>query len=197
MGPITEIDLLGVFAVAGIPVLKKWQLVHSYISYQPDEDIETTKREALYRATRPSWLVKTPYGLIEMNLRKRVVDIRWDDTPARCKVTGDEVTKGEDFVHAYTLEKAAEYLVCLKRELDARVEGFANYDAKFDKMLADAKAEDDMQRLSEAEDKVEAGTWTGAHAPIASDPCNGCYLCKPDQFVRYRLSPRKTKVVAP
>ncbi len=155
MGPITEIDLLGVFAVAGIPVLKKWQLVHSYFHYSPGEDIETTKREALYRATRPSWLVKTPYGLIQLNLRKRVVDIRWDDTLARCKITGDDVTKGEDFVHAYTLEKAAEYLVCLKRELDARVEGFASLDAKQDKELADAKAQDEADRAARDAQEVK------------------------------------------
>lgn len=127
MNPITEIELRGLFAIAGIHILKTWQLVHAYVPYQPGEEEAYTQRNALYRASRPSWLVKTPYGLIELELRKRVVEINWSDTGydaldvgAGHPVTKEDVTKGHHYVHAWDLLKAAEYLTALARELKAR-----------------------------------------------------------------------------
>ncbi len=130
MQSISEIEVRGLFAVAGIPALKVYQLAHSYISFQRGEDEAYTKQNAVYRATRPSWLVKTPFGLIALNLRKRVVDIDWSDTPYRAvietaqpgeettsrypdSITKDDVTKDDVSVHAYTLPDAAKYLTVL------------------------------------------------------------------------------------
>ena len=127
MNPISEKDVISLFTLAKIPVLRIYQLAHSYFTFQLGEDEETTRKNALYRATRPSWLVKTPFGLIELNLRKRVVDIDWGDTAYRAvetttegktsdypdSITKDAVTKGLTNVHAYDLIKAAEYLSAL------------------------------------------------------------------------------------
>jgi len=125
MNPITQEHVKSLFSVAGIPVLNTWELVHSYFPFIPGESEETTLANARYRATRPSWLVKTPYGLIELNLRKRVVEIDWADTGYQAldvgeghPVTKDEVTKSPTYVHAYDLIKAAEYLSALKKCLD-------------------------------------------------------------------------------
>jgi hypothetical protein len=124
MQPITEADVDSFFQLAGIPVLRKWQLVHSYFSFSPTESEQTTLENARYRATRPSWLVKTPYGLIQLNLRKRVVEIDWTDTGYEAvdvglghPITEDEVTKDKVSVHAYKPLKAVEYLTALKTSL--------------------------------------------------------------------------------
>ncbi len=45
--------------------------------------------------------------------RKRVISINWEATTIRTIVTDDEVTKGEDHVHAYGTLKAVEYLTTL------------------------------------------------------------------------------------
>jgi hypothetical protein len=128
MNPISEKDVTSLFTLAKIPVLRIYQLAHSYFSFQLGEDEKTTQQNALYRATRPSWLVKTPFGLIALNLRKRVVEIDWSDTPYRAvqlpatavpenrdpdSITKDGVTKSSVIVHAYDLIKAAEYLSAL------------------------------------------------------------------------------------
>lgn len=125
MNPITEDHVRSVFHIAHIPVLGAWELAHSYFAFNPEESEEVTLTNARYRATRPSWLVKTPYGLIALNLRKRVVDIDWKDTGYHAldvgeghPITSDEVSKDTTYVHAYTLIKASEYLTKLKQCLD-------------------------------------------------------------------------------
>lgn len=125
MNPLTADDVTAAFQIAGIPSLAIWELSHSYFPFNPGESEETTIKNALYRASRPSWLVKTPYGLIALNLRKRVVDIDWKDTGYHAldvgeghPVTDDDVSKDTTYVHAYTLIKAAEYLTKLKQCLD-------------------------------------------------------------------------------
>lgn len=133
MNPISEKDVTSIFTIAKIPVLRIYQLAHSYYSFRVGEDEEETKRNAVYRATRPSWLVKTPFGLIALNLRKSVVEIDWSDTAYRAvkapskeegmagqrvnsdpdSITKDQVTKSSVVAHAYDLIKAAEYLSAL------------------------------------------------------------------------------------
>ncbi len=151
MNPISEKDVTSLFTLAKIPVLRIYQLVHSYYSFRLGEDEEETKRNAVYRATRPSWLVKTPFGLIALNLRKRVVEIDWSDTAYRAvkrpsteegmagqpvssdpdSITVDNVTKGSTNVHAYDLIKAAEYLSVLGDQLK-----MLTYDAVQDALSA-------------------------------------------------------------
>ncbi len=100
-----EQTMLGMFAVAGIPVLNHWKLVNKY---WPDaEDYYEEIRNS------PWWLVKTPKGLIQIGWRKRVISINWSDTEIEKIVTEDEVTKDVLSVHAYSEEKAIEYLKAL------------------------------------------------------------------------------------
>lgn len=117
MEAINEATLRAMFQLAGLPITKVWQLAHAYFTYSEGEDEKTTKDNALYRAQRPSWLVRTPYGLIELTLRKRVVIIDWSETGASIAVTTDETTKGPDHVHAWTTTKAVEYLARIRESL--------------------------------------------------------------------------------
>lgn len=97
----------GLFALAGIDVLRMWELPNQY---WPDAYVEERKNS-------PWWLVKTPKGLIEMGWRKRVISIRWDDTEIRRVVTEDDVTKDETMVHAWGYDKALAYLTALAPDL--------------------------------------------------------------------------------
>ena len=61
----------------------------------------------------PWWLVRTSRGLIKIGWRKRVINIDWSDTNLRVIVTPDDVTKSVVMVHAWSEEKAVEYLKAL------------------------------------------------------------------------------------
>ncbi len=61
----------------------------------------------------PWWLVKTKHGLIEIGWRKRVISIDWSETPIQKIITEDDVTKSETMVHAWSVNKAIEYLISL------------------------------------------------------------------------------------
>ncbi len=111
----TEVESL--FHLAGIPVLRMWELPNQYFPYREGETEETTLREAVYRATRPWWLVKTAKGMIEIGPRKRVISIDWSDCGVQAEVTKDEVTKDPTMVHAYSLIDAAKYLTALAPHL--------------------------------------------------------------------------------
>lgn len=91
------------FKLAKIPVLAHWRLANGY---WPDSYM-------VLCAENPWWLVKTPVGLIEIGWRKRVLNIDWEDTPIRCVITQDDTTKSPTSVHAWTAEKAIEYLTTL------------------------------------------------------------------------------------
>src|SRR5271154_4107471 len=85
-----------IFTLAGIEIQKTWFLQNNYWPNHPDYfDIAT-----------PWYLFKTPLGLIRIGWRKRVISIHWEDTPIRCEVTVDPVTKEDDMVHAWNPEKA-------------------------------------------------------------------------------------------
>jgi hypothetical protein len=62
----------------------------------------------------PWWFVRTHPGWIEIGWRKRVISIDWSDTPIRGIVTQDDLTKSQIMVHAYSMEKALEYLTTLR-----------------------------------------------------------------------------------
>ncbi len=135
MDRITEEEARAMFLMIGLPALKVWRLPNQYFKYQEGESRETTEREAVYRESRPSWLVKTAAGLIQLNLRKRVVEVDWSDTGLAVKPgEKDDVTKTEFYIHAYTKLKALEYLadianayhtalVLANREQEARQPG--------------------------------------------------------------------------
>ena len=105
----------GLFALAGIDVLRMWELPNQY---WPDAYVEERKNS-------PWWLVKTPKGLIEIGWRKRVISIDWSDTDIRREVTEEDTTKSETMVHAWGNEKALTYLTALAPDLrpNAKVSG--------------------------------------------------------------------------
>jgi hypothetical protein len=106
-------SVAAIFGVAGIKILNAWELPNKYFPYREGEDAKTTQDNAVYRATKPWWLVKTHIGMIMIGWRKRVISIDWSGTGIRTTVTTDEVTKDENGVHAYSTLKAAEYLTAL------------------------------------------------------------------------------------
>lgn len=100
------------FLLAGIEVEKLHQLENKY---WPDVPVY-----AELRRTSPWWLVRTPFGEIEIGWRKRVMSIDWSDTKLRELITEDDVTKDEHLVHAWTYVKALEYLSNLRKLLAQR-----------------------------------------------------------------------------
>lgn len=93
-----------IMKLAGFTVSRVWELANGYWPRHPDYD----------NVRRPWWLFMTEIGPIQIGWRKRVISIRWDATSVRGEVTKDEVTKGDDHVHAWSTEKAVEYLKALR-----------------------------------------------------------------------------------
>lgn len=106
-------EVQGLFALAGIPMLKLWQLPNQYFPPRETETDEQILQDAVYRFRSPWWLVRIEQGCIVIGWRKRVISIDWSDTDLRCVVTADEVTKDEHMVHAYSIEKTLEYMRAL------------------------------------------------------------------------------------
>ena len=108
MRDITKEQLYGFFNLAGIPILNTWELVNQYWPRTygtPEQPVPCW------------WLVKTPYGLIKMGWRKRVISIEWEDTGVPVIVTEDQVTKEPYLVHAWDIHKCLEYLATLGKHL--------------------------------------------------------------------------------
>ena len=99
-----EVD--SIFCLAGIKVLNTWEIMNRYWP-RTDNYMDMVLKY-------PWWLVKTEFGLIQIGWRKRVISIDWSDTNLRQVVTKDEVTKSENGVHAWRVEKAVEYLKSFK-----------------------------------------------------------------------------------
>lgn len=93
------------FQLAGIQIINYWELTNPY---WPRCYTNTILEE-------PWWLVQTPFGLVKIGWRKRVINIDWSATQVRVIVTEDDVTKSETNVHAYIFPKAIEYLTSLKQ----------------------------------------------------------------------------------
>jgi hypothetical protein len=91
------------FIIAGIPVLDKVALMNQY---WPRAYVPTVMEN-------PWWFIKTHVGWVKIGWRKRVIEIDWSDTFIRVEVTQDDVTKSSTMVHAWTEEKAIEYLKAL------------------------------------------------------------------------------------
>lgn len=100
---MTEEQAAALFLLAGFKVTRFHRLENKY---WPESYVEL-------RVSSPWWLAITEFGPIEIGWRKRVISIRWEDTPARVIVTEDNVTKDRDLVHACSYVKALEYLTAL------------------------------------------------------------------------------------
>lgn len=99
-----HLEFQAIFTLAEIGSIEWYRLENNYWPAYPS-----------YFALRTPWyLVKTDFGLIKIGWRKRVINIDWSDTGIRHVVTADEVTKNETMVHAWTKEKAIEYLKSLR-----------------------------------------------------------------------------------
>lgn len=104
---MTEEQMRSIFEMAEIKVHKCWEMMNQYWP-RPYQDMIVNN---------PWWLVRTDLGLIVIGPRKRVINIDWSDTGIKTNVTSDNVTCSETMVHAWTKEKAVEYLTNLKNSV--------------------------------------------------------------------------------
>ena len=94
----TRDKLESLFKLAGIKIEKLWDIKNGYTGGKAD------------------WLlVKTPFGMITIGWRKRVIAIDWSDTQIKM-IVKDDVTKGEYDCHAWSYAKALDYLEELSHE---------------------------------------------------------------------------------
>lgn len=97
-----RVKLDAILLLAGIEPVAVHEVANKY---WPDSD-----HYAEIRRNNPWWLVLTQAGPVVVGWRKRVISISWTDTHVRSIVTTDDVTKGEDHVHAYSYGKAVSHL---------------------------------------------------------------------------------------
>lgn len=103
---MTKEQVLAIFLLAGIRVDSLDELPNNYWPRVPEYQ--------KLRDENPWWLMHTELGMIVIGWRKRVISINWTRTGIQTVVTGDDVTKDETSVHAWTYAKAVEYLTKLK-----------------------------------------------------------------------------------
>ena len=102
-GRFTRDYVEALFLLAGIEVFSMHELKNGY---DPE------------RTNDPWWLVHTPFGLVKIGWRKRVISINWEDSRLQIVITEDEVTKNEEMVHAWSYPKALEYLNALRKHAE-------------------------------------------------------------------------------
>lgn len=102
--PLDAERVTALFSLAGIPIERMWELTNLYW------------RDNGPRG--PWFLVKAAGGnLIRIGWRKRVIEIDYESTLFRGLLTSDDVTKTDTLVHAWSQEKALEYLSSLSSQL--------------------------------------------------------------------------------
>jgi hypothetical protein len=78
------------------------------------EEIENGYDNSYYNKHLPWFIVTTNKGRIKIGWRKRVISIDWSDSiieqDADTLFPGEDVTKYEKLIHAWSLEKAKEYI---------------------------------------------------------------------------------------
>jgi len=106
-----KMDAQALFALAEIKILNMFEMVNPYWPRHPD----------YYKTiiNSPWWLAQTKFGMIMIGWRKRVICINWENTNVHKEITADDVTKNDVMVHAWNKEKALEYLISLRKELEA------------------------------------------------------------------------------
>lgn len=93
-------EVTSILTLAGLTPTRMWELANGYWPDHPEYD----------DVRRPWWLAQTSIGLIRIGRRKRVIMIDWEATDVRGIITDDDVTKDSDGVHAWSVEKAVEYV---------------------------------------------------------------------------------------
>jgi hypothetical protein len=102
-----EDEVKALFLLAGIRLYSQTPIPNGYDRYSG-------------LVNGPWWECQTRAGKITIGWRKRVIEITWhsfvtsDDEP----VTRDQVTIGNNYVHAYSNAKAVEYLDAIKRAFE-------------------------------------------------------------------------------
>lgn len=104
-----EDEVKALFTLAGFGVGKVYELANMYWGGSAG----VARWDGGISPTGPWWLLMTEAGPIRIGRRKRVIEIEWDQTSIRKVVTEDEVTKHDTLVHAWSTEKALEYLKAL------------------------------------------------------------------------------------
>lgn len=132
---MTEEKVRALFTLAGITIVQLWELPNGYTNWSyvrekaakvkiprsydssnpPPLDFATLEflNEAVRAVRDPWWLVLTPRGHVRIGWRKRVIAIDWQASDVHFCPTKDDVTKSDSSVHAWTEEKALEYLKAL------------------------------------------------------------------------------------
>lgn len=105
-------EVESLFNLAGIEILDIKPLVDGYGFSPNDSRFYQTLPRCVW------WFVKTSRGWVEIGWRKRVISINWKDTDLRFSITDDDTTKEETCVHAWSIEKALEYLKTLAGAID-------------------------------------------------------------------------------
>ena len=107
--PLSKKEIESLFILAGFTVLKIEALINQYGTYGdpvcPDYFTQPMRE--------PWWFVKTSAGWIKFGKRKKVFSIEWDDCEFRGVISEDDVTKEDCYIHAWSIEKALEYLTKL------------------------------------------------------------------------------------
>jgi len=158
----TEDDVRALFRVAGYTVRHVWELPNPYWPKAAEYDSVRT----------PWWLAMTQWGPIRIGRRKRVIHIDWEATSIRGVVTTDNVTKSEDHVHAWSIEKAVEYLVALRK---------LGGDWRFGDELAARKAE--RRRIATRIQEAANAGWGRSERDFPSNVLDRLYnwlVCDPD-----------------
>lgn len=78
------------------------------------EEIPNGYGDMYYLKHLPWFIVTTPKGRIKIGWRKRVIEIDWSDSPIKEDsedlFDDEDVTKGHKSIHAWSVDKAKEYI---------------------------------------------------------------------------------------
>jgi hypothetical protein len=109
---LNKFEVAGLFSIAEIP----WDSIHPIDNEYYGLPIPDSYKE--FSDKNPWYLVMTKFGNIKIGPRKRVYEIDWSDTKVRKIISEDNVTKEDYYIHAWSLNKASEYLNALGKELN-------------------------------------------------------------------------------
>ena len=97
LAEVEKEKLMSILTLSGLKPKRHWDIKNGYHGQGAD------------------WiLADTPIGLIKFGWRKRVIEIDWSDTKVNYLVE-DEVTKDNNFCHAWSYPDAVKYMFGLKK----------------------------------------------------------------------------------
>ena len=105
-------EMQAILLLAGIKVISSQEIMNKY----------WPRTSNYYECiiSNPWWFVTTDIGVITIGWRKRVIHIDWSTTDMKCLIGPDDVTKDETFIHAWSEEKAIEYLKKIKIHFESQ-----------------------------------------------------------------------------